>query len=89
MLFHFSSNYHSIANEVCFHHLKMQTRPGIIIYKRSWAIFWHKYFTNNDLRHDLFSIVWCVYLKTARNRPLYDHQQHFLPRRVIEAIKQF
>lgn len=58
-----------------------------LLYKRSWAIFWHKYSTNDDPHHDFCSVEWCGYLKAARDRTSYDHQKHSLPRPVLEAIK--
>ncbi|CAF1077732.1 unnamed protein product [Rotaria sordida] len=58
-----------------------------LLFKRSWAIFWHKYSTNDDPRHDYCSIDWCGYLKAARDGTSYDHTPHALPRPVLDAIK--
>ncbi|CAF3486716.1 unnamed protein product [Rotaria sp. Silwood1] len=58
-----------------------------LLFKRSWAIFWHKYSTNDDPRHDSCSIDWCGYLKAARDGTSYDHTPHALPRPVLDAIK--
>ncbi|CAF4208516.1 unnamed protein product, partial [Rotaria sordida] len=58
-----------------------------LVLKRSWAIFWHKYSTNDDPRHDSCSIDWCGYLKAVRNGTPYDHTPHALPRPVLDAIK--
>ncbi|CAF5046096.1 unnamed protein product, partial [Rotaria sp. Silwood1] len=58
-----------------------------LLFKRSWAIFWHKYSTNDDPRHDSCSIDWCGYLKAARDGTPYDHTPHALPRPVLDAIK--
>jgi hypothetical protein len=58
-----------------------------LLYKRSWAIFWHKYSTNDDPRHNFCSIDWCGYLKSVRDKTQYDHRPHALPRAVLDAIK--
>jgi hypothetical protein len=58
-----------------------------LLFTRSWAIFWHKYSTNDDPRHDYCSIDWCGYLKAARDRTPYDHTSHGLSRSVLDAIK--
>src|SRR5690349_5376626 len=58
-----------------------------LLVERSWAIFWHKYSTNNDPHHDWCSVDWCGYLKAARDGTSYDHTSHSLPRRVLDAIK--
>ncbi|CAF1297479.1 unnamed protein product [Rotaria sordida] len=58
-----------------------------LLFKRSWAIFWHKYSTNDNPRHDSCSIDWCGYLKAARDGTPYDHTPHALPRPVLDAIK--
>ncbi|CAM4845959.1 unnamed protein product [Rotaria magnacalcarata] len=58
-----------------------------LLHKRSWAIFWHKYSTNDDPRHDFCSDEWCGYLKSVRDGIPYDHTSHALPRPVLNAIK--
>ncbi|CAF4164010.1 unnamed protein product [Rotaria sordida] len=58
-----------------------------LLLKRSWAIFWHKYSTNDGPRHDSCSIDWCGYLKAVRNGTPYDHTPHALPCPVLDAIK--
>ncbi len=58
-----------------------------LLHKRSWAIFWHKYSTNDDPRHDFCSDEWCGYLKSVRDGTPYDHTSHALPRPVLDAIK--
>ncbi|CAF2838486.1 unnamed protein product [Rotaria sp. Silwood2] len=58
-----------------------------LLFKGSWAIFWHKYSTNDDPRHDYCSIDWCGYLKSVRDKTPYDHTSHALPRPVLDAIK--
>ncbi|CAF1397743.1 unnamed protein product [Rotaria sordida] len=58
-----------------------------LLLKRTWAIFWHKYSTNEDPRHDSCSIDWCGYLKAVRNGTPYDHAPHALPHPVLDAIK--
>ena len=58
-----------------------------LLHKRSWAIFWHKYSSNDDPHHKWCSIKWCGYLKSIRNKTSYDHTPHALPRSVLNAIK--
>ncbi|CAF2978134.1 unnamed protein product [Rotaria sp. Silwood2] len=58
-----------------------------LLFKRSWALFWHKYSTNDDPCYDSGSIDWCSYLKAARDGTPYDHKPHALPRPVLDAIK--
>ncbi|CAF4350274.1 unnamed protein product, partial [Rotaria sp. Silwood2] len=58
-----------------------------LLYKRSWAIFWHKYSSNDDPHHKWCSIKWCGYLKSIRDKTSYDHTSHALPRPVLNAIK--
>jgi hypothetical protein len=58
-----------------------------LLFKRAWAIFWHKYSTNDDPRHNLCSIDWCGYLKSIRDDTPYDHKPHSLPRSVLNAVK--
>ncbi|CAF4791647.1 unnamed protein product, partial [Rotaria sp. Silwood2] len=58
-----------------------------LLFERSWAIFWHKYSTNNDPYHDYYIIDWCGYLKSARGGTSYDDTSHAMPRPVLDAIK--
>ncbi|CAF4648822.1 unnamed protein product [Rotaria sp. Silwood2] len=58
-----------------------------LLFKGSWAIFWHEYSTNDDPRHDYCSIDWCGYLKSVHDKTPYDHTSHALPRPVLDAIK--
>lgn len=58
-----------------------------LLVKGTWAIFWHKYSTNEDPRHDLCNIDWCGYLKSVHDGMPYDHKPHSLPRPVLDAIK--
>ncbi|CAF2204978.1 unnamed protein product [Rotaria magnacalcarata] len=58
-----------------------------LLFKVSWAIYWHKYSTNDDPRHDYCSIDWCGYLKSIRDKTPYDHTSHGLSRPVLDAIK--
>lgn len=58
-----------------------------LLHTRSWAIFWHKYSTNDDPRHNFCSDEWCGYLKSVRDGTPYDHTSHALPRPVLDAIK--
>ena len=58
-----------------------------LLYQRSWTIFWHKYSTNDDPRHDSCSIDWCGYSKVARDETLYGHTSHALPRPILDVIK--
>ncbi|CAF4668239.1 unnamed protein product, partial [Rotaria sp. Silwood2] len=58
-----------------------------LLFKGSWAIFWHKYSTNDDPHHDYCSIDWCGYLKSVRDKTPYDHTSHALSRPVLDAIK--
>ncbi|CAF3887909.1 unnamed protein product, partial [Rotaria sp. Silwood1] len=53
----------------------------------SWAIFWHKYSSNDDPHHKWCSIKRCGYLKSIRDKTSYDHTSHALPRPVLNAIK--
>ena len=58
-----------------------------LLFKGSWAIFWHKYSTNNDPRHDFCNIDWCGYLKAVRDGTPYDQEPHALARPVLDAVK--
>ncbi|CAF2047892.1 unnamed protein product [Rotaria magnacalcarata] len=58
-----------------------------LLFKGSWAIYWHKYSINNDLHHEYCSIDWCCYLKSIRDKTPYDHTPHGLSRLVLDAIK--
>ncbi|CAF1612010.1 unnamed protein product [Rotaria sp. Silwood1] len=58
-----------------------------LLFKGSWAIFWHKYSTNDDPRHDYCSIDWCGYLKSVHDKTPYDHTSHAIRRPVLHAIK--
>ena len=58
-----------------------------LLHKRSWAIFWYKYSSNDAPHHKCCSIKWCGYLKSIRNKTSYDHTPHALPRPVLNAIK--
>ncbi|CAF5008141.1 unnamed protein product [Rotaria sp. Silwood1] len=58
-----------------------------LLFKGSWAIFWHKYSTNDDPRHDYCSIDWYGYLKSVHDKTPYDHTSHAIPRPVLHAIK--
>ncbi|CAF2068009.1 unnamed protein product [Rotaria magnacalcarata] len=58
-----------------------------LLHTRSWAIFWHKYSTNDDPRHKFCSNEWCGYLKSVRDGTSYDHTTHALPRPVLDAVK--
>ncbi|CAF1660373.1 unnamed protein product, partial [Adineta ricciae] len=58
-----------------------------LLRQRSWAIFWHKYSTNNEPHHEWCSVDWCGYLKSIRDGTSYDHTSHALPRAVLDVIK--
>ena len=58
-----------------------------LLYQRSCAIFWHKYSTNDDSRHDSCSINWCGYLKATLDGTSYNHTSHALSRLVLDANK--
>ncbi|CAF1415536.1 unnamed protein product [Adineta steineri] len=58
-----------------------------LLYKRSWAIFYHKYSTNNDPHHNWCSVKWCGYLKSVKDNTPYDHTTHTLAHPVLDAIK--
>lgn len=58
-----------------------------LLRKRAWAIYWHKYSTNDEPDHALCSIDWCGYLKSVRDKTPYDHTSHALARPVLDAIK--
>ena len=58
-----------------------------LLFERSWAIFWHKYSTNDDPHHDFCNIDWCGYLKSVRDGTPYNHAHHALPRPVLNAVR--
>ena len=58
-----------------------------LLFERSWAIFWHKYSTNDDPHHDFCNIDWCGYLKSVRDGTPYNHARHALPRPVLDAVR--
>ena len=58
-----------------------------LLFKGSWAIYWHKYSTNDDPHHEYCNIDWCGYLKSIRDKTPYDHTSHALSRPVLDAIK--
>ena len=58
-----------------------------LLFSRCWAIFWHKYSTNDDPSHDYCSVDWYGYLKSVRDGTPYDHTSHALPRAVLDAVK--
>ncbi|CAF2070787.1 unnamed protein product [Rotaria magnacalcarata] len=83
----FSSDYTSTSNDIRLNHSKVQTSLDLL-HARSWAIFWHKYSTNDDPRLKFCSDEWCDYLKSVRDGTSYDHTSHALPRPVLDAIKR-
>ncbi|CAF2137088.1 unnamed protein product [Rotaria magnacalcarata] len=82
-----TSDYTSTSNDIRLNHSKVQTSLDLL-HARSWAIFWHKYSTNDDPRLKFCSDEWCDYLKSVRDGTSYDHTSHALPRPVLDAIKR-
>ena len=77
-----------IRLQMCFRSTIRKCKHNLeLLRKRSWAIFWHKYSTNDEPDHELCSIDWCGYLKSVRDGTSYDHTSHALPRPVLDAIK--
>ncbi|CAF1614937.1 unnamed protein product, partial [Didymodactylos carnosus] len=52
------------------------------MYKRSWAIFKHRYSTNDEPMHE-----WCQYLQAAANGQTSDHSKSSIPRPCLDMIK--
>ena len=57
------------------------------MYKRSWAIFKHRYSTNDEPMHEWCDPKWCQYLQAAANGQIFDHATSSIPRPCLDMIK--
>jgi hypothetical protein len=57
------------------------------MYKRSWAIFKHRYSSNDEPMHEWCDPKWCQYLQATANGQPFDHAKSSIPRPCLDIIK--
>jgi hypothetical protein len=57
------------------------------MYQRSWAIFKHRYSTNNEPMHDWCDPKWCQYLQAVVKGQTFDHSKSSIPRPCLDLIR--
>jgi hypothetical protein len=57
------------------------------MYKRSWAIFKHRYSTNDEPMHEWGDPKWCQYLQAVANGQTFDHSKSSIPHPCLDMIK--
>lgn len=57
------------------------------MYQRSWAIFNHRYSTNDEPMHDWCDPKWCRYLQAVAEGETFDHALSSTPRPCLDLIR--